>query len=192
MSIQVPAGAVIEDTLLRLTPRLLTDAPSSDARLQMRSVAFTLDALSTGGRPHLGFIFARPYTVIVRYNQTDAEVGGDGADSLTIAHYDAAAHEWVPLDSHVDSKEGLVFAEFDQPGWLALMVDTTAGKPTQQPASTSSPLDSGTAITMIAPASSSSSSNQSEEASKPIYLAGIVGVPFLLVFAVGFYIARRK
>ena len=187
--VKIPAGSVIEDTLLRLAPRLLTDAPPSDTWLQMRSVAFTLDALSAGGHPRSGFIFARPYTVTIRYDQSDVEIEEGGADKLTIAHYDAAAHKWIPLDSQVSPKERLVSAEFDQPGWLALVMDMTKGRPTRQPASTPKSLVSGTAVTTIAPTSVSSPPNQSEEASNPTCLLGIAGIPFLLMLAAGLYVA---
>lgn len=192
--VQVPAGAVVEDTLLRLAPRLLTDAPPSETWLQMRSVALTLDALSAGGRPRPGFIFARPYTVTIRYNETDVEIGGGRADNLIIAHYDAAAHEWVPLDSQVDPGERLMSAEFDQPGWLALMADMTEGKPTRQPVSMPSPLATQhtTRTTTIAPTPVSSPSNQSEGANNPTCFLAIAAALFPLALAVGLYVASRR
>ena len=190
--VQIPAGAVAEDTLLRLAPRLLTDAPSSEVRLQMRSMAFTLDALSLGGRPRPGFIFARPYTATVRYNQTDVEIGGGRAGYLTIAHYDAAAHKWVPLDSQVDPQEKLVSAEFDQPGWLALMMNMSEDRPTQQPVSTLTPPSSGTGNITVVVTSVPSPSSQPEEASRSTCLLGIAGTPFLLALAAGLYIASRR
>jgi hypothetical protein len=194
--VQVPAGAVIEDTLLRLSPRLLTDAPPSEAGLQMRSVAFTLDALSFGGQPRPGFIFARPYTATVRYNQADVEIGGGRADDLTIAHYDAAAREWVPLDSQVDPREKLVSAKFDQPGWLALMfvlsevegTDLSEGAPTQQTASTPGPVLGGAAVTATAPMPVSPS--QLGETGHPTCFLGIAGALFLVALAVRLYAAN--
>lgn len=190
--VQIPAGAVVEDTLLRLAPRLLTDAPSSEVRLQTRSVAFTLDALSLGGRPRPGFIFARPYTATVRYNQTDVEIGGGRADYLTIAHYDAAANKWVLLDSQVDPKEKLVSAEFDQPGWLALMMNMSEDRPPQQLVSTLTPPSSGTGNTTVVVTSVPSPSSQPEEASSSTYFLGIAGTPFLLALAAGLYLASRR
>ncbi|MFB0535247.1 MAG: YncE family protein, partial [Anaerolineae bacterium] len=200
MLVKVPMGAVIEDTLLRLAPRPLTAAPPSDARLQMRSVAFTLEALSVGGRPRPSFIFARPYTVTIRYNQTDVEIGGDRADYLTIAHYDAAAHKWVPLDSQVDPKEKLVSAEFDQPGGLALMLvlskvegmNMSEDRPRQQVVSTLTPQSSGTGNTTVATTSVPSPSSQPGQASSPTCFLGIAGAPFLLALAAGLYVARRR
>jgi len=200
MLVKIPAEAVIEDTLLRLAPRLLTDAPPSDAWLQMRSVAFTLDALSVGGRPLPGFIFARPCTVTIRYNQTDVEIGGGRADDLTIAHYDAAAHQWTPLDSQVDPKEKLVSAKFDQPGGLALMLvlskvegmNMSEHSPMQQVVSTLTPPSSGTGNTMVVETSVPLPSSQPEEASSPTCFLGIAGAPFLLALAAGLYVARRR
>jgi hypothetical protein len=185
----------MEDTPLRLASRLLTDAPPSETWLQMRSVVFTLDTLSLGGRPLPGFIFARPYTVTIRYNQTDVEIEGGKADSLTIAYYDAAARKWIPLDSQVDPKEKQVSAEFNQPGWLALMLvlSKTEDKPTRQPASmpTSLAVQHAIRTTMIAPTSVSSLPNQSQ-ASNSTCLLGMIGAPSLLTLAVGLYVARRR
>lgn len=189
--VQVPAGAVIEDTLLRLSPWLLTDAPPSEAGLQMRSVAFTLEALSVGGRPRPGFIFARPYTVTIRYNQTDVEIGGDRADHLTIARYDAAAHKWVPLDSQVDPEGKLVSAEFDQPGGLALMMNMSEDRPMQQVVSTLTPPSSGTGNTTVAATSVPSPSSQPEQASSPTCFLGIAGT-LLLALAAGLRVAGRR
>lgn len=206
--VQVPAGAVMEDTLLRLNPRLLTDAPPAEARLQMRSVAFALDALSIGGRSLSGFIFARPYTVTIRYNQTDVALGEGKADQLTIAYYNAAARQWIPLLSQVDPKEKLVSAEFDRPGWLALMlvlspgegtarlepdqrdeeVDTARGGPTPQPG----PLISETDFAPAAPTPASWPLNQGEEANSHTCFLTIAGALCLLVLAAGLYVAGRE
>jgi len=210
--VRVPAGAVMKDTLLRLAPRLLTEAPPAEARLQMRSVVFTLDALSMGGRSLSGFIFARPYTVTIRYNQTDVALSEGRADQLAIAYYNAAARQWTPLHSQVDPKEKLVWAEFDWPGWLALMlvlspgegtarsessqgdagVDMARGEPAPRPASTSRPLVSETGIAPTAPTSAPWPWNQWEKANSRTRLPVIAGALFLLALAAGLYIAGRE
>lgn len=134
--IEVPAGAVSEAFPARLSPRRPIEAPVSQPSLEMRSLAFKFEVFLQGALPLLDFIFARPYTVTVRYVASDLEVTGGDPERLVIAYFDEAAGRWEALESRADVERRLVSARWNRPGWLALMAQIFPLSPTPQPVET--------------------------------------------------------
>jgi hypothetical protein len=114
-TIDVPAGAVAEDTTLLYMPAVAPAEWFDSSGLRFAGQAFTMGAY-VGGNPVQGFTFSAPVTVTMHYNEAD--IVGMKEESLVLQLWEGG--EWI--DAATTCTPASAYVRNTAENWLAVPI----------------------------------------------------------------------
>ena len=123
VTVELPPGAVEEDTTVTIQPASGCDAPDG---FRLGNTCFCITAVSDGA-PITDF--GTTITICVHYTDDDVHAAGGDPSLLKLAYYDEAAHEWVVLNTTVNTEDGTACADANHLSEWAIVASMTSESP---------------------------------------------------------------
>jgi len=123
ITVDLPPGAVDEDTTVTIQPASGCDAPDG---FRLGKTCFCITAVSDGA-PITDF--GTTITICVHYTDDDVHAAGGDPSLLKLAYYDEAAHEWVVLNTTVDTDTGTACTDVNHLSEWAILASMTGELP---------------------------------------------------------------